>query len=177
MNCLFTSISRISFSQALIVSHLIAADRLRRHPDMWEENPYLLWVALPKPHDASRIALGNLWLAFWILLIFMMLHLLFHKKKRSGAAAVLLPTTDSVSWWAQSLTGLSNYFHCSAQHWRQKAVSPEKKHSWLGTWGLLSICHRSSTNCTVQWILQLPSLLCYFVMHQFVAPSLIIDLQ
>ena len=24
-------------SQALLVSHLIAADRMRRHPDMWEE--------------------------------------------------------------------------------------------------------------------------------------------
>jgi len=44
------------------------------------------------------------------LLIFMMLHLLFHPKKRSGAATVALSTTDSVSCWAQSLTGSQTAF-------------------------------------------------------------------
>ena len=31
--------------KALFVSHLLAADRLRRHPDMWEERLHSLSVA------------------------------------------------------------------------------------------------------------------------------------
>lgn len=158
-----TSISRISFPQALIVSHLIAADRLRRHPDMWEENSYFLWeVALPKPQDASRIALRDLWLACWYSWCFISCSI---PKKRSGAATVALSTTDSVSCWAQSLTGLSNCFHYSQR--RQKAI-PGLSHLNINTvgtvgwvhglhWAPVSVCHGSSTSYTVQ-SLQLPSL-------------------
>ena len=76
-----------------------------------------------------------------------------------------LSTTDSVSCWAQSLSGLSNCFHYSQR--RQKAI-PGLSHLNINTvgtvgwvhglhWAPVSVCHGSSTSYTVQ-SLQLPSL-------------------
>lgn len=130
---------------------------------MWEENSYFPWkVALPKPQDASRIALRDLWLACWYSWCFISCSI---PKKRSVAATLALSTTDSVSCWAQSLTGLSNCFHYSQR--RQKAI-PGPSHLNINTvgtvgwvhglhWAPVSVCHGSSTSYTVQ-SLQLPSL-------------------
>lgn len=56
-------------AEALIVSHLIAADRLRRHPDMWEEtNSFVdsLWEAIMKTtRKKSRLSTFSIQLDQW----------------------------------------------------------------------------------------------------------------
>lgn len=46
-------------TKALLVSHLLAADRMRRHPEMWEETDYFvdsLWEAVMKRVNPTKVS-------------------------------------------------------------------------------------------------------------------------